>query len=236
MSHGVQLQAIGQIHSPYREKFGIPRQPGLVPSARFSLEFFPPYNDGNALRGLENFSHVWLQFYFHATAAQGWKPTVRPPRLGGNQRLGVFATRSSFRPNALGLSVAKLESIDFSEPRLHLSGLDLLHHTPIFDLKPYLPYADSHPQAQGGFAETTPPLQRSVCFSALAEQQLRHAQQTQANFRTLIIEVLRQDPRPAYRHALETDAKIYGITLYEWNIRFQITHSQVEVIDIAINP
>ncbi len=153
----MQIEPVGVIESCFKEKFGIPRQPGLVEAACASLRLLPPYDRAEAVRGLEGFSHVWLIFGFHATAAQGWRPTVRPPRLGGNARLGVFATRSTFRPNPLGLSVVRLLDIDTRRGvQLQLAGGDLLNGTPVYDIKPYLPYADALSEAVGGFAPDGP--------------------------------------------------------------------------------
>ncbi|HSP44184.1 MAG TPA: tRNA (N6-threonylcarbamoyladenosine(37)-N6)-methyltransferase TrmO, partial [Luteolibacter sp.] len=149
------LDPIGIVRSCFGEKFAGPRQPGLCPSAWGELILHPPYRSHEAVRGLEGFSHIWLIFGFHETAAQGWSPTVRPPRLGGNQRVGVFASRSTFRPNGLGLSLVRLEGIDEDSPDapvLKLGGLDLIDGTPVYDIKPYLPYAESVPDAHAGFA------------------------------------------------------------------------------------
>ena len=148
------LQPIGRLHSPYREKFAVPRQPGLVSHAHARLELLPPFNDPQTLRGIEQYSHLWLIFQFHHCAEQGWHPTVRPPRLGGNERMGVFATRSPFRPNGLGLSVVRLEGWQQQGAAvwLDLSGVDLVDGTPILDIKPYVPFADSLPTAVSQFA------------------------------------------------------------------------------------
>lgn len=153
-----QFAPIGVIRSCFRQKFGIPRQPRLVPAARATLELLPSYAQPEAVRGLEGFSHLWLLFVFHGIPAGHWQPTVRPPRLGGNQRMGVFATRSSFRPNPIGLSAVALERIEISAGRvvLHLAGVDVLDGTPVLDIKPYVPYADSIPEAVGGFANEAP--------------------------------------------------------------------------------
>ena len=153
------MNVIAYIHNDFQEKFGIPRQSGVVGTALSEIVFEPDYRSAEALRGLEGFSHIWLIWAFSASAGKGWSPTVRPPRLGGNARVGVFASRSPFRPNPLGLSAVKLEDIVLQSPEgplLRVSGADLLHGTPIFDIKPYLPYADCIPQATGGFAGTKP--------------------------------------------------------------------------------
>ena len=147
------LDQVGVIHSCFKEKFATPRQPGLVTAALAQVELIEPFNQIDTVDGLEGFSHIWLSFIFHQTLGQGWKPKVRPPRLGGNKKLGVFATRSTFRPNPLGLSLVKLESIDTSKGViLHVSGADLIDQTPIVDIKPYLPWVESEPTAQSGFA------------------------------------------------------------------------------------
>jgi tRNA-Thr(GGU) m(6)t(6)A37 methyltransferase TsaA len=148
------LSPIGTIHSCYGEKFGIPRQPGLVKSATATLELLPPYNSPDALRGLDGFSHLWVIFLFHQSTRNQWKATVRPPRLGGNERVGVFASRSNFRPNPIGLSVVELLTVEGTQ--LHLGGGDFLDGTPVLDIKPYLPYADCIPSATGAFATRTP--------------------------------------------------------------------------------
>ena len=161
------FEPVGVIHSCFKEKFGIPRQPGLAPDARAVLELLPPYNRAEAVRGLEGFSHVWLSFIFHACLGEPWKPTVRPPRLGGNRRLGVFATRSTHRPNPIGLSAVELEKIEAAPGRvlLHLKGVDLLDGTPVLDIKPYLPYSDNIPGALGGFAPEMPAAPFEVSFA-----------------------------------------------------------------------
>jgi tRNA-Thr(GGU) m(6)t(6)A37 methyltransferase TsaA len=213
------FSAIGTLHSPFREKFGIPRQPGLTPHAISRLVLAPAYATAECVEGLSGFSHLWLVFIFHATASQGWQPSVRPPRLGGNERLGVFATRSMFRPNPVGLSVVELVDIvdGANGKEIIVRGADLLDGTPILDIKPYVPYADSIPSALGGFAVTAP-TRISVVWS---EQALtdRKALALSADFCTLIDEVLAQDPRPAYRNR-NNDTHEYGVTLDTINVRF----------------
>lgn len=212
------MQTIGVIESCFKEKFAIPRQPGLSPSAEATLILLPPFDTPDAVRGLEQFSHVWLMFIFHETASQGWRPTVRPPKLGGNQRMGVFATRSTFRPNPIGLSVAKLADIDTQGGvRIHLWGADLLDGTPVIDLKPYLGYADAITDATNGYADTGhAPLQ--VHFSAEAEAKLMQLQMQHPLLRNLITEVLSQDPRPGYA---DDPAREYGMALYQLNIKWR---------------
>jgi len=226
------LTPIGYLNSCFPEKFGIPRQPSLAPHAYASLTLLPPFNRPEAVRGLEGFSHVWLQFIFHETQSQGWQPTVRPPRLGGNQRMGVFATRSNFRPNALGLSVVSLHRIEEGTGHitLYFSGVDLLDGTPIIDIKPYIPFVDSIPNARADWVEAPPtPLKVQITASAQAAFAAL-SEDTQA----LLIEVLQQDPRPAYHaQTLGTPTqKRYGIRLSQYNIRWYVQHSTLFVTDI----
>lgn len=228
------LTPIGIIHSCFKEKFGIPRQAGLAPSAQATLELLPPYNRLEALAGLEGFSHVWLLFIFHANRQASWKPTVRPPRLGGNQRLGVFATRSTFRPNPIGLSVVRLAGFEQKEGRvlLHLSGVDLLDETPIIDIKPYLPYADTISIAQGGFAETapTPTMQIEFTPAALARCQAIEATRY-PQLRQLLIEILRHDPRPAY-YMTNPQKNRFGIKLLDYDVQWQVEGDTIWVTAI----
>ncbi|MDM3871953.1 tRNA (N6-threonylcarbamoyladenosine(37)-N6)-methyltransferase TrmO [Porticoccus sp. W117] len=211
---------IGTVHSPYKEKFAVPRQPGLVPAAKGRIELLPPYNDADSVRDLSQFSHIWVLFVFHGTQEQGWKPLVRPPRLGGNQKTGVFATRSTFRPNPIGMSVVALDEVEEEGRRiwLNISGLDLIDQTPVLDIKPYLPYCDSLPDASSGFANNKPETKVSVEFSRQAEQQLRFAAEKIPDLRELICQVLSQDPRPAYRRHKKSDNTRYGVRLYNFNI------------------
>src|SRR5690554_7581282 len=168
------LETLGRIHSCYQEKFAVPRQPGLAPSAFATLELLPPYNQAALVEGLETFSHLWISFIFHQNLEQGWKPKVRPPRLGGNKKVGVFASRSTFRPNGLGLSVVELVDINHTkqETRIEIAGLDLLHGTPIVDIKPYIPYADALTNATAGIAQEPPKNALTVSFVAQAKQTL----------------------------------------------------------------
>lgn len=229
------FQPIGILHSPFREKFGIPRQPGLTPHAISTLELFAPFDTAECLQGLEDFSHLWLSFVFHATAAQGWQPMVRPPRLGGNTTRGVFATRSMFRPNPMGLSVVELlDIVDGDKGKcLRLRGADLLDGTPILDIKPYIPYADSVPAARSSFAQEAPPTLR-VQWSANAEQEAA-ALLLSSDLRRLVDEVLAQDPRPAYR-AQQDDAHEYGLWLEEINVRFCVQQQTAWVLALEPKP
>jgi len=216
--------AIGIVHSCFKEKFGIPRQAGLVPDARGTLELFAPFNRREYVEGLEGFSHIWLHYVLHAAVMAPRKSKVRPPRQGGNQRMGVFSTRSSFRPNPLGLSAVALEEIvhDGRGMHLRLKGIDILDQTPVLDIKPYLPYADCHPQALGGFAQTRPDPVLKVYFDSRVRVALQHMRDPDRRRLTrLLVQVLRLDPRPAYadRMARRRD---YGMHLLDWNIRWRV--------------
>jgi tRNA (adenine37-N6)-methyltransferase len=217
------LTAIGRIHSDFPDKFGIPRQPGLADEAVARLVLAPPFNDPQAVRGLEGFSHLWLTFIFHLSPCH-WKPLVRPPRLGGNTRMGVFASRSTHRPNRLGLSLVELLDVDTRKGvTLTLRGADLVDGTPVVDIKPYLPWAESIPQARTGFAPDAP-TQCPVVFSSAAEGVLS-ARADSDSLRRLIIQVLGQDPRPAYRGTEDEDERDYGVYLRDVNVRFRASPS-----------
>jgi tRNA-Thr(GGU) m(6)t(6)A37 methyltransferase TsaA len=219
------MQVIGDIRSPYKEKFGIPRQPGLAPVESL-LELRPGFDSPAMLEGLEGFSHLWLSFVFHACVEDGWRPRVRPPRLGGNRRVGVFASRSPFRPNHLGLSVVELLGIEQDQSlRLRLRGADLLDGTPVLDIKPYLPYVDAIPNARAGFAPK-PPATLAVRF---AEQPARWLEQY-PDLQRMIASVLAQDPRPAYQQ--DDPERVYGMRLADVNLRFQIVGGVLEVLRV----
>ncbi|WP_343464297.1 tRNA (N6-threonylcarbamoyladenosine(37)-N6)-methyltransferase TrmO [Pantoea sp.] len=226
---------IGVIHSPWKEKFAVPRQPGLVQDGGGELYLLPPYNQPEAVRGLEAFSHLWVLFVFHHTQAGGWRPTVRPPRLGGNARMGVFATRSTFRPNPIGMSLVELKGIrcDKQQVILQLGSLDLVDGTPVMDIKPYLPFAEALPNARAGFAQHAPEASMPVRFSALAQSQLQQQQSTHPHLARFISEVLAQDPRPAYRKG-ETQDREYAAWLLDFNVRWRIDDRGTEVI--ALDP
>jgi len=234
------LKPIGIIHSCFKEKFGIPRQAGLVSEARAVLELLPPYSREEALNGLEQFSHVWVVFIFHATITKKWKTTVRPPRLGGNRRVGVFATRSNFRPNPLGTSAVELERVEKSggKMKLHLKGGDFLDGTPVLDIKPYLAYADSLPQAHCdcGFASQPPsplPLE-NIEFSSKALD-FCHKQEKQIPYlRRLIVQMLQNDPRPAYYAAARPVKKTFGIRLLDFDLKWKVEEDRIIVTAIEI--
>lgn len=228
------LSPIGHIESDYPDKFGIPRQPGLAGAARASLVLTPPYDDPLAVRGLGAFSHLWLTFVFHLSPER-WTPLVRPPRLGGNAKVGVFASRSTHRPNRLGLSLVELLAIDTrGGVRLELRGADLVAGTPVLDIKPYLPWAESRPEARAGFAPEAPPA-LPVSFTPLAEAALA-ARADGDSLRTLIHQVLAQDPRPAYRRGAED--RVYGVRLRDLDVRFRAVATDdgatvLEVVEIV---
>ena len=220
------MKPIAHIENDFPTKFGIPRQSGLVNSLHAHIIMEPEYRNPDAFRGLEDYSHIWLIWEFSQAVRQKWSPTVRPPRLGGNVRMGVFATRSPFRPNPLGLSAVKLENIVLQSPEgplLRVSGADLLHGTPILDIKPYLPYADCIPQATGGFAGTKPEPRLEVSAAREVLQGL-----PTGKWKTLR-EVLALDPRPSYQDDPE---RIYGFAFAGRNVRFRVNGSTLEVLSI----
>ena len=225
---------IGVIRSPWKEKFAVPRQPGLVQDGGGELHLQAPYNQPEAVRGLEAFSHIWILFMFHQTMAGGWRPTVRPPRLGGNARMGVFATRSTFRPNPMGMSLVELKGIrcEKSQVILQLGSLDLVDGTPVIDIKPYLPFAEALPDARAGYAQAAPEATMPVRFSAVAQQQIQQ-QAHMPQLQRFITEVLAQDPRPAYRKG-ESLVREYAAWLLDFNVRWRIDEAGTEVI--AVDP
>ncbi|WP_092350304.1 tRNA (N6-threonylcarbamoyladenosine(37)-N6)-methyltransferase TrmO [Desulfuromusa kysingii] len=229
------LEPIALIHTPFKEKFATPRQPGLVPSVHAQIDFHPGFATPEAIRGLEGFSHLWLIFLFHQNWQKGWQPTVRPPRLGGKQRVGVYASRSPFRPNPVGLSAVKLLDIhvDKGNVSLLVEGADLIDETPILDIKPYIPYSDSIPEAQGGFAEKTPQATLKVEFTEVARQQLQQYLSEAPRLELMIREVLGLDPRPAYRRGTE-DSQEYGVRFDNYEIRWK--NFQEKLIVDSIEP
>lgn len=224
---------IAIVHSPFKEKFAVPRQPDLVKSAKAKLEVLPPYDDINAFTGLHEYSHIWLVFSFHKNSDLEWRPMVRPPRLGGNKRIGVFATRSPNRPNNIGLSLVEFHGIEKQNGKLYLNlgSLDLVDGTPIIDIKPYIPYADARPDAQAGFATEPPNSPLSVQFSEQATAKLLTLTSNSPQLRELISEVLKQDPRPAYKKSKE-DNKIYTMNLDNFDIRWQCQGDVAVVLSI----
>lgn len=222
----VTMNIIARMHSDFPTKFGIPRQSGLVESLRSTIVFEPEYRNPDALRGITGFSHLWLIWQFSEAVRSEWSPTVRPPRLGGNTRLGVFATRSPFRPNALGLSCVRLLDVESTAQHgvvLHVGGADLMDGTPIFDIKPYIPYSDCHPDAQGGFTDTTDDFLLQVNFP-VSLQQLLPADKIDAVFG-----ILSHDPRPSYQR---NPNRIYGLQFAGFDIRFTVQGDLLTVTDV----
>ncbi|KID57550.1 tRNA (adenine(37)-N6)-methyltransferase [Pseudoalteromonas luteoviolacea] len=228
-----EVEAIGHIESPYKQKFAIPRQPRLVPEATAKLIFSDAFNREEFVRGIEEFTHLWLLFRFHETADKGYSALVRPPRLGGNERKGVFATRATFRPNGIGMSAVKLEGVEYKNGQLALllSGIDLLDGTPIVDIKPYLPYSDALQNASAGFADTRPETEMTVSFSEQA-QDFIEKQRQYPELMSFISNVLKQDPRPAYKKKKQ-QTQSYGMSLYEFNIRWQVEDEHNHVIEVS---
>lgn len=221
------IEPIAYMRSDFPTKFGIPRQSGLAESLRSTIVFEPKYRNADALRGLEDFSHMWLIWQFSEAVRTEWTPTVRPPRLGGNTRMGVFATRSPFRPNSLGLSCVKLIGLEQTIDNgtvIHVAGADLMDGTPIFDIKPYISYSDAHPGAQGGFTDTAGDFILTVDFPAHLLQILPFDKQQAA------IEVLSHDPRPSYQRDAE---RIYGLPFSGFDIRFTVNESILHVIEVS---
>ena len=222
----VPMKIIARIHSDFPSKFGIPRQSGLVEALKARVVFEPDFRSPEAVRGLEGFSHIWLIWQFSQAVREDWSPTVRPPRLGGNTRMGVFATRSPFRPNAVGLSSVRLERVEPHTPQgpvLHVAGADLMDGTPIFDIKPYLPYTDSHPQAAGGFTDGLAHAPLTVeCSPALLEH-------IPADSREGLLGVLAGDPRPRYQ---EDPQRVYGLSFAGRNVKFTVDGDRLTVIAV----
>ena len=222
----VNIQVIARMHSDFATKFGIPRQSGLVQELRSTIVFEPEYRNSDALRGIEEFSHLWIIWQFSQAVRQGWSPTVRPPRLGGNTRMGVFATRSPFRPNNLGLSSVTLLGVEQTAEYgtvLHVGGADLLDGTPIFDIKPYIPYGDCHPEATGGFTDRAGEFLLKVEFPPQLLKKLPEDKRDAA------IGVLSHDPRPSYQRQPE---RIYGLNFAGCDIRFRVEQDVLTVIEV----
>ena len=220
------MKIIGHIHTDFSSKFGIPRQSGLVPELKGIITFEPEFRNPQAFRGLEEFSHIWILWKFSKSEKEHWSATVKPPRLGGKKRMGVFATRSPYRPNDIGLSSVKLEKISFDEklgPMLYVAGADLLDGTPIYDIKPYIAYTDSHPDAAEGFAGTVKEKELQVDFP---EELLSKFPKEK---RDAILGVLSQDPRPAY----DTDeTRLYGVEFAGFDVRFTVTGEVLQVKEL----
>ncbi|MBP3494244.1 MAG: tRNA (N6-threonylcarbamoyladenosine(37)-N6)-methyltransferase TrmO [Oscillospiraceae bacterium] len=222
----VQLKIIARIHTDFAEKFGVPRQSGLVPELQGKIVFEPEFRNADAVRCMEEYSHLWLIWQFSKAVREDWSPTVRPPRLGGNARIGVFASRSPFRPNALGLSSVKLDKVELDPelgPVIYVSGVDMVDGTPIFDIKPYLSYADCHPEATGGLVgvHKGDPLEVVWCEKTLQAVPLEKRDALQA--------VLKEDPRPRYQNDPQ---RIYGMTFDGQNIQFRVEERVLYVVGV----
>lgn len=221
------MDIIARIHTDFPTKFGVPRQSGLVDSLQGRIVFEPSFRNPDALRGIEGFSHIWLIWQFSEAVRTGWTATVRPPRLGGNTRMGVFATRSPFRPNPIGLSSVKLLRVDYDTlegPVLIVTGADLMDGTPIYDIKPYLPFADSHPDAIGGFADPAFEYSLEVVFP----KELLNL--FPENSRQAIIDVLKQDPRPSYQ---KDPDRVYGVPFQNMDVRFSVRDGVLTVCEVV---
>lgn len=221
------MKTIARIHTDFPTKFGIPRQSGIIDSLQGRIVFEPEYRNAEAVRGLEEFSHIWILWEFSEAVRDEWSPTVRPPRLGGNVRKGVFATRSPFRPNPIGLSSVKLESVEIDPklgPVLHVSGADLMDGTPIYDIKPYIAYTDSHPDAVSGFASKPAEYLLKVVFPEALLQKVPEYQ------RESLIAVLQHDPRPQYH---DDPKRVYGMAFGGMEVKFKVEEGLLTVVGIS---
>lgn len=222
----ITIEPVARMRSDFATKFGIPRQSGLVQDLRSTIVFEPKYRNPDALRGIEGYDYLWLIWQFSEAVREEWSPTVRPPRLGGNARMGVFATRSPFRPNSLGLSCVQLLGVEHTQEFgtvLHVGGADLMDGTPIFDVKPYVPYADSHPDAKGGFTDGAGEYLLQVDFPQTLLEKLPEEKRSAA------VGVLSHDPRPSYQRK---PGRIYGLSFAGWDIRFTVDGDILTVVDI----
>lgn len=220
------IHPIAHMHSDFSTKFGIPRQSGLVSELRSTIVFEPEFRNVDSLRGIEGYSYLWIIWQFSEAVRDEWSPTVRPPRLGGNTRMGVFATRSPFRPNSLGLSCVRLLGLEDTQEHgtvIHVAGADLMDGTPIFDIKPYIAYADCHPDAMGGFTDTAEDYLLTVDFPTVLLEQLPHDKRAAA------VGVLSHDPRPSYQRSPD---RIYGLPFAGYNIRFRVVDKTLTVLEI----
>jgi len=223
----ISIRVIARMKSDFSTKFGIPRQSGLVQELHSTIVFEPEFRNSDALRGMEDFSHLWIIWQFSEAVRSGWSPTVRPPRLGGNTRLGVFATRSPFRPNNLGLSCVKLIGLEHTQEYgtvIHVAGADLMDGTPIFDIKPYIPYADAHPGASGGFTDTAGDFLLDVNFPEHLLAMLPEDKRDAA------VGVLSHDPRPSYQ---KDPDRVYGLTFAGIDIRFTVSDKVLTVLEVT---
>lgn len=244
----MELKIIAKIYNNYKTKFGIPRQSGLVKQSLSKIVFEKEYRDINAVRGLEDFSHLWLLWYFSENDRKKWSPTVRPPRLGGNQRMGVFATRSPFRPNPVGLSCVEIESVENTEegPVIYVRGADLMDGTPIYDIKPYLPYVDAKPEAKAGFGGMVKEHEMEVeipekvrqefiakkddCHSKEDAKETKHGKKENPEaFLQEVAEILAQDPKPGYQ---QDEERIYGMEYGNYEVKFCYRDGKILVVAI----
>ncbi|WMS88128.1 tRNA (N6-threonylcarbamoyladenosine(37)-N6)-methyltransferase TrmO [Pleionea litopenaei] len=228
------VKPIAYIHSPYGEKFAVPRQPNLVQQLTSTVRLIGEANCSDAVRGLTDFSHLWLIFQFHLIPLGKWHPLVRPPRMGGNQKVGVFASRSSFRPNNIGLSVVELLDITFEQNQVTLviQGGDFVDGTPVIDIKPYIPYSDCIPHATEAYASRPIVAAKPITFDPACDSQLNKITTLIPEFKSVVSQVLQQDPRPGYRRG-SVEEKTYGVTLYNYNIRFRFEQECIKVTAIA---
>ena len=220
------MKTVARIQTDFPAKFGIPRQSGMSEALKGRIVFEPAYRNAEAIRGLEGYSHLWLIWEFSEALREDWSPTVRPPRLGGNRRVGVFATRSPFRPNPIGLSSVKLEKIEHHTPEgsvLHVSGIDMMNGTPIYDIKPYISYTDSHPDAVNGFTDDIAEELLTVCFP---ESLLSHIPEEK---RAAVQMVLANDPRPSYQ---DDPGRVYGLMFAAFDIQFTVEGDALTVVDV----
>jgi tRNA-Thr(GGU) m(6)t(6)A37 methyltransferase TsaA len=232
------LKTIAHIYTDFSTKFGIPRQSGIVPELKAQIVFEPEYRNADALRGLEDFSHIWLIWKFSETEREEWSPTVRPPRLGGNKRMGVFATRSPFRPNSIGLSCVQLDNIEWNTPNgavLHVSGIDLMNGTPIYDIKPYISYADSRPDARCGFVDID-----CICRDVARRVSTGTTiitvdfpenllQKIPPEKRKVLLAVLANNPRPSYQN---DPTRVYGLPFAGFDVRFVVEGEKLRVVEV----
>lgn len=226
MIKSVEMHVIAYIHNDFKTKFGLPRQSGLVEEIPSVIVFEPPFRDPAAFRGIEDYSHLWLVWQFSEAKKEHWSATVRPPRLGGNRRMGVFATRSPYRPNPIGLSSVTLTDVVMDEkngPLLYVTGADLMDGTPILDIKPYLAFTDSHPEADGGFAAAIDPYRLEVDFPAELLEKIPKEK------RNALLGALREDPRPSYQ---EDPERIYGLAFGSFDVRFSVREGRLIVVEV----
>ncbi|PID43966.1 MAG: tRNA (N6-threonylcarbamoyladenosine(37)-N6)-methyltransferase TrmO [Gammaproteobacteria bacterium] len=225
-----EMTPIGILTSGFKEKFGTPRQPGLIPMPA-SIHMLHPFDTPDAFDGIESFSHLWIEFVFHKNTEKGWQPKVRPPRMGGNEKRGVFATRSPFRPNGLGLSCVKFERLRKESDGLWLdiTGVDIMEGTPVLDIKPYLPYADNKPDACSSFASDAPKARLQIEWQKTACHQLKQSEADHPNLKEIIEATLSLDPRPAYQ---EDQNRVYGTRLFEFDVQWKVINRIAIILDI----